>query len=96
MVPPSLKLIAALRETAASFPAVSQAMALMIGTSAEQILRLKAHRKQIAAMLEAMTEGCAAVTVLRQIPGIATITAASIHAEVVDIGRFAGENSLAC
>ena len=89
------KLIGELRKVVDSFPAVSPAMALMIGSSAEQILRLKAQQSQITTMLEELTTENAAVGELKSIRGLATITAASMIAEIIDIRRFAHEDNLA-
>jgi hypothetical protein len=47
-------------------------------------------------MLDELTAGNAAVQALRQMKGIGTITAATMIAEIIDIRRFAREDSLAC
>jgi hypothetical protein len=47
-------------------------------------------------MLEVLTADNAAVQVLKQMRGIATRTAATMIAEIIDIRRFAREDSLAC
>ena len=47
-------------------------------------------------MLEKLTAENAAVQALRQMRGIATNTAAKMIAEIIDIRRFAREDSLAC
>jgi len=90
------KLIQQLRILAPSLPPVSAAMALLIRSSAQQIQRLKAEQAEITKMLEELTRQNAAVQVLKQIRGIATRTAASMIAEIIDIRRFPREDSLAC
>ena len=90
------KLIEQLRTLAGSFPAVSPAMALLIRSSAQQIERCKAEQAEITRMLELLTADNAAVQVLKQMRGIATRTAATLIAEIIDIRRFAREDSLAC
>jgi hypothetical protein len=47
-------------------------------------------------MLEELTRRNAAVQILKQIRGIATRTAATMIAEIIDIRRFPREDSLAC
>jgi transposase len=90
------KLIEQLRTLAGSFPAVSAAMALLIRSSAQQIERCKAEQAEITRMLELLTADNAAVHVLKQMRGIATLTAATMMAEIIDIRRFPREDSLAC
>jgi transposase len=90
------KLIEQLRTLAGSFPTVSPAMALLIRTGAQQIQRLKAEQTEIIRMLEALTTENMAVHALKQIPGIATLTASTLLAEIIDIRRFPREDSLAC
>lgn len=90
------KLIEQLRKLAGSFPAVSPAMALLIRSSAQQIERFKTEQAEITRMLDVLTHENAAVQVLKQIRGIATRTAATLIAEIIDIRRFPREDSLAC
>jgi hypothetical protein len=71
-------------------------MALLIRTGAQQIQRLKAKQTEIIRMLEALTAENMAVHALKQIPGIATLTASTLVAEIIDIRRFPREDSLAC
>ena len=71
-------------------------MALLLSSSAHQIQRLKEEQLHIVRMLEELTAGNAAVQALRQMRGIGTITAATMIAEIIDIRRFAREDSLAC
>ena len=90
------KLIQQLRKLAGSFAPVSAALALLIRSSAQQIERFKAEQAEITKMLEVLTRDNAAVLVLKQMRGIATLTAATMMAEIIDIRRFPREDSLAC
>lgn len=90
------KLIQQLRTLAGSLPPVSAAIALLIRNSAQQIQRLKAEQAEITKMLEELTRENAAVQILKQNRGIATRTAATMIAEIIDIRRFPREDSLAC
>jgi transposase len=78
------------------FGSLSPAMALMIRSSAQQIQRYKSEQAEITRVLEEISGDNKAVQALKQRPGIATITATAFIAEIVDIRRFAGEDSLAC
>ena len=82
--------------SAACSPPSHRAMALMIRSSAQQIQRFKSEQAEITRMLEELSRDNKAVQALKQRPGIATITATALIAEIVDIRRFAREDSLAC
>ena len=56
----------------------------------------KEELHSIEGMLEKLTAKNAAVQELRQMRGIATNTASKMIAEIIDIRRFAREDSLAC
>jgi hypothetical protein len=56
----------------------------------------KAHLAAITAMLNTITQDNSAVAALRKTRGIATVTASTLVAEIIDIRRFASEDSLAC
>jgi transposase len=90
------ELIQELRKVMSSFQPASEAMALLLSSSAHQIQRLKEEQQDIERMLEKMTAENVAVQALRQMRGIATKTAAKMIAEIIDIRRFAREDSLAC
>lgn len=90
------KLIEQLHTLAGSFAPVSPAMELLMRSNAQQIKRLKAEQAEIIKMLEVLTRKNAAVQILKQIRGIATRTAATMIAEIIDIRRFPREDSLAC
>jgi transposase len=89
-------LIEELAKLSSLFRPISAAMALMIRSSAEQIQRLKREQAQISRMLEEVSRDNKAVQALKHRRGIATITATALVAEIVDIRRFAREDSLAC
>jgi len=90
------QLIAELQEAAARFPSVSAGIAMVIRHSAGQIQRFKAEQGELVRMLDSLTEGNRAVQCLKSRRGIATLTAAKMVAEIIDIRRFAREDSLAC
>jgi transposase len=90
-----LSMIQELRKVAATMHPVTPAMALMIRTSAGQIERLKREQSEITKMLDSMTKDSRAVQALKEIRGIATLTATTMIAEIIDIRRFAGEDNLA-
>ena len=90
------ELIQELRKVMGSFQPASESMALLLRTSAHQIQRFKEEQQDIERMLEKVTAENAAVQALRQMKGIGTNTAAKMIAEIIDIRRFAREDSLAC
>jgi transposase len=90
------ELIQELRKVMGSFQPASDSMALLLSSSAHLIQRLKEEQLHIVRMLEELTAGNAAVQALRQMRGIGTVTASTMIAEIVDIRRFAREDSLAC
>lgn len=89
------ELIQELRKVMSSFQPASESMALLLSSSAHQIQRLKGEQQDITRMLEKLTAENAAVQALRM-RGIATNTTATMIAEIIDIRRFAREDSLAC
>ena len=89
-------LVEQLRKVMDSFQPASEAMALLLRTSAEDIQRFKEELHSIEGMLEKLTAKNAGVQELRQMRGIATNTASRMIAEIIDIRRFAREDSLAC
>ena len=88
-------LVGELRKVMDSFQPTSESMALLLRSSAYDIQRLKEEQQDIERMLERLTAENAAVQELRQTKGIATNTAAKMIAEIIDIRRFAREDSLA-
>jgi len=90
------ELIEELRKVMGSFQPASDSMALLLSSSANQIQRLKEEQLHLVRMLEELTAGNAAVQALRQMRGIGVVTAATMIAEIIDIRRFAREDSLAC
>jgi transposase len=89
-------LVGELRKVMDSFQPASEAMALLLRVSAQDIQRLKEELHGIEGMLEKLTAENAAVQELHQTKGIATNTAAKMIVEIIDIRRFAREDSLAC
>ena len=89
-------LIGELRKVMNSFQPTSESMALLLRTSAQHIQMLKGVLRDIENMLEKLTAKNEAVQELRQTRGIATNTATKMVAEIIDIRRFAREDSLAC
>jgi transposase len=90
------ELIQELRKVMGSFASVSPGVALMIRNSAQQIERFKEERIDITKMLDVLTRDTIAVQSLKETRGIATITSTTMIAEIIDIRRFAREDSLAC
>jgi transposase len=89
-------LIGELRKVMDSFQPTSESMALLLRTGAQDIQRLKEELHVIERMLEKLTAENAAVQELCAMRGIATNTATKMIAEIIDIRRFAREDSLAC
>ena len=89
-------IIQELRKVISSFPSMTAPMAMMIGSGAEQIGLFKRKEVEITKLLEEITQGNAAVHALRSMRGIGTITSTTMVAEIIDIRRFAREDSLAC
>ena len=89
-------LIGELRKVMDSFQPTSEPIALLLHTSAQHIQMLKGVLRDIEKTLEKLTAENAAVQALRDIRGIAVKTATKMIAEIIDIRRFAREDSLAC
>jgi hypothetical protein len=89
-------LVAELRKVMDSFQPTSEEMALLLRTSAQHIQMLMEVLRDIEKTLEKFTAKNAAVQELRQMRGIATNTSGKMIAEIIDIRRFAREDSLAC
>jgi transposase len=89
-------LVGELRKVMSSFQPLSESMTLLLRTSAQHIQMLKGVLRDIEKTLEKLTAENAAVQELRRTKGIATNTAANMIAEIIDIRRFAREDSLAC
>ena len=90
------KLIKELQKVAKTFRPIPSSLSLMIENSVTQILLLKKQLKRILNALEQMTQENKAISILRGYRGIATRTASTLIAEIVNIRRFAGNDSLAC
>jgi hypothetical protein len=88
-------LIQELRKAGACVKPLPSSMALIIQTSARLIAQLKRDQIDIAKMMDEMTKHSLPVQTMREIRGIATITSTTIIAEIIDIRRFAREDSLA-
>jgi hypothetical protein len=88
-------LIQELRKVVGNVKLVTPTMALMIQASAGQIERFKREQSDITKMMNELTKGSSAVQALKEMRGIATITATSMIAEIIDIRRFACEDNLA-
>ena len=88
-------LVGELRKVMDSFQPTSESMALLLRSSAHDIQRIKEEQRDIEGMLEKLTAENPAVQAVRM-KGIATNTAAKMIAEIIDIRRFAREDSLAC
>lgn len=89
------QLIAQLRLLSKQLSTISSSLALLVSTSARSLLRLKADQKQIQRMLGDITGDNPAVAALTAMPGIATVTASCLVAEIIDIRRFANDDRLA-
>jgi len=90
-----LSMIQELRKVAATMNPVTPAVALMIQNSAGQIVRFKREQSEITKLLDEMTKDSLPVQALKEMRGIATITATTMIAEIIDIRRFAREDNLA-
>jgi len=89
-------LIEKLQKLAPSSEPTSPAITLLIENHARQILRFKQEELSMTKMLEDLIKDSHAARALLEIRGIATITASAMMAEIIDIRRFAREDSLAC
>lgn len=89
------QLIQKLAEVAGSFPSLTERMAFMIKSSAQQVERLKREQSEAVQMLNASTKAHAAVQLLMARRGIGIITATTMIAEIIDIRRFASDDNLA-
>ena len=90
------KLIKELQKVAKTFRSIPLSLPLMIENSVTQILLLKKQLKRIHKTLEQITQDNKAISILRGYRGIATLTASTLIAEIVNIRRFVSNDSLAC
>jgi transposase len=90
-----LKNIQQLRKLMPSLPQLSPGTAMTIGDSARRLQGLHGDLANIVKALEALTRDNIAIQTLKQTRGIATVTAATMIAEIIDIRRFAREDNLA-
>jgi transposase len=90
------RIVQGLHVLSTRLPSCSASLALLIQASAQRISMFKAHLAAIIAMLDTITQDNSAVAALRQTRGIATVTASTLVAEIIDIRRFPREDSLAC
>ena len=90
------KLIKELQKVAKTFRPIPSSLSLMIEDSVAQILLLKKQLKRIHDMLEQITQDNKAISILRGYNGIATLTASTLIAEIVNIRRFVSNDGLAC
>jgi len=90
------KLIKELQKVAKTFRPIPSSLSLMIENSVTQILLLKKQLKRIHNMLEQITQDNKAISILRGYNGIATLTASTLIAEIVNIRRFVSNDGLAC
>ncbi len=90
------KLIKELQKVAKTFRPIPSSLSLMIENSVAQILLLKKQLKRLHNMLEQITQDNKAISILRGYRGIATLTASTLIAEIVNIRRFVSNDSLAC
>jgi hypothetical protein len=90
------KLIKELQKVAKTFRPIPSSLSLMIEDSVTQILLLKKQLKRIHDMLEQITQDNKAISILRGYNGIATLTASTLIAEIVNIRRFVSNDGLAC
>lgn len=90
------KLIKELQKVAKTFRPIPSSLSLMIEDSVTQILLLKKQLKRINDMLEQITQDNKAISILRGYNGIATLTASTLIAEIVNIRRFVSNDGLAC
>ncbi len=90
------KLIKELQKVAKTFRPIPSSLSLMIEDSVTQILLLKKQLKRIHDMLEQITQDNKAISILRGYKGIATLTASTLIAEIVNIRRFVSNDGLAC
>jgi len=90
------KLIKELQKVAKTFRPIPLSLSLMIENSVTQILLLKKQLKRIHDMLEQITQDNKAISILRGYRGIATLTASTLIAEIVNIRRFVSNDGLAC
>jgi len=90
------KLIKELQKVAKTFRPIPSSLSLMIEDSVTQILLLKKQLKRIHDMLEQITQDNKAISILRGYNGIATLTASTLIAEIVNIKRFVSNDGLAC
>jgi transposase len=88
-------LIQELRKVGACVKPFPPSTALIIQTSARLIAQLKRDQSAIVKMMDDMTAHSRPVQTLKEIRGIATVTASTVIAEIIDIRRFAREDNLA-
>jgi transposase len=89
-------LITNLRPLMQSFPSLSASLALLLKSSALQIQRFRDEQLDLSRALEDLSLQSIPTQTLSSVRGIGIPTASTLTAEIIDIRRFAAEDSLAC
>jgi len=84
-----------LKTVTGSFPRLSSSMSMVIRGSTQQLRSFKGELGDLQGMLKELAAQRPAVQKLMQMPGIGTLTATGIVAEIIDIRRFPSEDHLA-
>jgi len=88
-------LIQELRKIGACVKPFPASTVLLIQSSARLIAQLKRDQGEMVKMMDEMTTDSLPVQMLMENRGIATITASTLVAEIIDIRRFASDDNLA-
>jgi transposase len=89
-------LIENLQKAVQELKTVSPTLRLLIGNEAHHMLQLREQENSMSRLLAELIKDSGAAQALLTKRGIGTITAATMIAEIIDIRRFAREDSLAC
>jgi len=88
-------LIPELRKVGARVKPFPRSTALLIQSSARLIAQFKRDQGEMVKMMDEVTKDSLPVQTLKETRGIATITASTLIAEIIDIRRFGSDDNLA-
>jgi hypothetical protein len=87
-------LIQELRKVGSCVKSYPASTALLIQSSARLIAQFKRDQSEMVKMMDEMTKDSLPVQTLEETRGIATVTASTLIAEIIDIRRFPSEGNL--
>lgn len=90
------ELVQELKKVSQSFEQVSPSLIFMIRNGVQKILFLKGQLTETMNMLKVITKDNKSIKALEEYKGISTLTASTLVSEIINVKRFATNDSLAC